>query len=363
MDTYLLIPVVLLLSGLIPIFAYRKKTNVRWNMILFGAAAWFFSVALKGTFAYFFNTPINIFLASIYIPLYYVYVGLLTGVFETFIPLLIILKYKSKFESVNNQIGFGIGFGSVEAIIIGITTIASFLAVRYFPAQIPSQILELLKQSLSGTASEFLVRALTGGIERLSATMIHVFCAFMLFLFVYHKKKIYLLVPVLLKTVTDGFALYFSANSFSSLYFEGFYLAVGLLCLFVMLKIMKSNNLKLDFEQEAAENHARSKSFYLSKLKAAGFIFALVGWFLLFAVLLESRFEAQFSGIEKFVESNIFQWGLKIFVLGLLIILIKWQKKIDEIIKKHKWLKVIKNVIVLVGTIGWIIGLGSLVVK
>lgn len=363
MDIYLLIPVVLLLAGLIPISAYKKKTNVPVSIILFGAAAWFFPVALKSTFAYFFNTPINIFLASIYIPLYYVYVGLLTGVFEILVPLLIILRYKSRFTSVNHQIGFGIGFGSVEAIIIGITTLTSFLAVRYFPAQIPSQLLDSLSQSLSGTTSEFFVRAFTGGIERLSATAVHVFCAFMLFMFVYHKKRLYLLAPILLKTMTDGLALYFTANRVSSLYFEGFYFAVGVLCLFIMLKIMKSNQLKLNYEAEAAENRARGKSFYLSKLKAAGFIFALVGWFLLFAVLFESRFAAQFSEIERFVESNVFQWGLKIFILGLLVILIKWQKKIDETIGKYKWLRVMKNVIVFVGIIGWISGLGSLIFK
>ncbi|MDD3654943.1 MAG: YhfC family glutamic-type intramembrane protease [Desulfotomaculaceae bacterium] len=363
MDTYLLIPAVLLLAGLIPISAYRKKTNVPGSVILLGAAAWFFSVALKSAFAYFFNTPINIFLVSIYIPLYYVYVGLLTGVFEIFVPLLIILKYKRRFEAVNHQIGFGIGFGSFEAIAVGITTLVSFLAVRYFPAQIPPQLLESLSQSLAGTTSEFLVRALTGGVERLSATAVHVFCAFMLFMFVYHKRKIYLLVPVLLKTFTDGLALYFSAASFSSLYYEVFYFALGLVCIMIMLKVMKSNNLKLNYEQEAAENRAQSKKFYLSKLKAAGFIFALVGWFLLFAVLFESRFETQFSEIEKFVDSNVFQWGLKIFVLSLLVVLVKWQKRIDETIQRHKWLRVMKNVIVSVGAIGWIIGLGSLVFK
>lgn len=363
MNTYLLIPAVLLLAGSIPVFAYRKMTNIRWNIIIFGAGAWIFSVALKSTFAYFFNTPVNIFLASIYVPLYYVYVGLLTGVFEIFVPLLIIFKYKNKFESFNSQIGFGIGFGSVEAIIIGITTLTTFFAVQYFPTQIPLQLLESLNQSLSGTTSEFLVRSLTGGIERLSATTVHVFCGFMLFMFVFHGKEIYLVVPILLKTITDGFALYFAAKSFSSLYFEGFYLAIGLLCLFIMFKIMKSNNLKLSYATEPKENRTRGKSYHLYRLKAVGFIFALVGWFLLFAVLFENRFESQLLKIEKFVESNGFKYGFKIFVLGLLIVLIKWQNRIDETINKYKWLRIIKNVVFLIGAIGWLIGLGSLVIK
>lgn len=363
MDTYLLIPTVLLLAGFIPIFAYRKVTNVRWSIVLFGAGAWFFSVAMKGIFAYYFNTPVNIFLASIYLPLYYVYVGLLTGVFEIFIPLFLILRYKSKFESVNNQIGFGIGFGSVEAIILGLTTLVTFFAYQYFPAQIPPQVLESLSQSLSGTTPEFIVRSLTGGIERLSATMVHVFCGFMLFMFVFQRKIIYLMVPILLKTITDGLALYFTANNFSSLFFESFYLAIGMLCLLIMLQIMKSGNLKLSYEAEPKENRTRGKSYYLSRLKAAGLILALVGWFLLFAVLFENRFATQLLEIEKFVDSNSFKWGLRIFVLGLLIVLIKWQNKIDETFIRHKWLRVIKNVIILVGAIGWITGLGSLLIK
>lgn len=363
MNPYLLIPIALLLAGLLPVFAYRKMTHIHWHIIVFGAGAWFVSVALKSTFAYFFNTPVNIYLASVYIPLYYVYVGLLTGVFEIFIPLFLIAKYKSKFESVISQIGFGIGFGCVEAIIIGITSLISFFAAQYLPAQIPPQILESLNQSISGTTSEFIARSLAGGIERLSAAMVHVFCAFMLFRFVFQKKMIYLLVPILLKTITDGFALYFAANTVPTLYFEAFYLAIGLLCLFMMLKIMKDSNLKLSTEAASTENHTRSKSYYLSRLKAAGFIFAFVGWFLLIAVIFENSLETQLLEAEKFIKSPSFQWGLRIFILGFIIVLFKWQYKIDEAINKHKWLKVTKNLIILVGVIGWIIGLGSLVIK
>ena len=100
-----------------------------------------------------------------------------------------------------------------------------------------------------------------------------------------------------------------------------------------------------------------------NRFKIAGFIFALVGWFMLIVVPLEQIFNKDMSGLEEFVETGVFKWGIKIFVIILLILFIKGQDWIYKLIDKHKWLKVILKIIFIGGAIGWFIGLLSLLIQ
>ncbi len=97
------------------------------------------------------------------------------------------------------------------------------------------------------------------------------------------------------------------------------------------------------------------------RLKMAGFILSLVGWFLLVVVPLEFA-GINLSGLEGFVETSAFKWGLKIFVIIALIFLIKGQSIVEGIIEKHNWLKLTLKIIFWGGAIGWIVGLGSLLI-
>lgn len=102
------------------------------------------------------------------------------------------------------------------------------------------------------------------------------------------------------------------------------------------------------------------KTHLKNRLKIAGFIFALVGWFMLIVVPLEQIYNKDLSGLEEFVETGVFKWSIKIFVIILLILFIKGQNWIYELIDKHHWLRIILKIIFIGGAIGWIIGLVSL---
>jgi|GEM_PF-2688642 hypothetical protein len=102
------------------------------------------------------------------------------------------------------------------------------------------------------------------------------------------------------------------------------------------------------------------KGKLIDRLKIASYIFALIGWFMLIVVPLELFFNKDFSNLEELVETNIFKWGIKVFIIIMLIILIKGQKRIEKFIARHQWLKIALRVFLIVGAIGWIIGLGSL---
>jgi hypothetical protein len=103
----------------------------------------------------------------------------------------------------------------------------------------------------------------------------------------------------------------------------------------------------------------RIKKHLVSRLKIGGFILALVGWFMLVTVPLELM-GYDLSGLENFVKKPAFNWGLKIFIILILILFLKGSTVIDNFIEKHSWLRTVLRTIFLGGMVGWIIGLGSL---
>ncbi len=103
----------------------------------------------------------------------------------------------------------------------------------------------------------------------------------------------------------------------------------------------------------------RIKTHLMSRLKIGGFLFALVGWLMLITVPFEFL-GFSFSGLETFFETPAFKWGLRVFLIIVLIVLIRGQKVVDDILEKHKLLKNVAKVILCGGAIGWVVGLVSL---
>lgn len=103
------------------------------------------------------------------------------------------------------------------------------------------------------------------------------------------------------------------------------------------------------------------KGHLVGRLKIASFVFALVGIFMLVVVPQEVLLHKDFSNLEQAVETVTFKWVLKIFVVIFLIVLVKGQKFLNSILERYVWLKTVLKVIYLGGAVGWVVGLGSLV--
>ncbi|MCW8965076.1 MAG: YhfC family intramembrane metalloprotease, partial [Candidatus Pacearchaeota archaeon] len=257
-------------------------------------------------------------------------------------PLFFIKKYKHKFKNINDKIGFGLGFGSTEAMFIGILTLVSFIVVNIFSSSISSEAI----QSFLGSNSELLIRGIFGSIERLSATMIHTFCIFALFLFVSSKKLKHLLIPIFLKTLTDGLSLYFVVSETPKVIFESVYLGIGLLAIFIMFRIMKSEKMELrpqkNFGTKSTKNNKILKAL-TTRLFVALIVLAVVGWIILFGKNLPSSFTPVVYAIVALtiIGSIYFFWKKphllqnKKIVIGLVIFIIigaiGWITSISEI--------------------------------
>lgn len=102
------------------------------------------------------------------------------------------------------------------------------------------------------------------------------------------------------------------------------------------------------------------KKHFKTRLYIASFILALVGWFILFVYLFGQFFEKELLALEGTVQSPYFTWGLRIFIIASIIILIKGKKRIQKLFinKSVKW---IIYLIYIIGALGWLAWFLSLI--
>ena len=126
-----------------------------------------------------FNTPIYKYLTSalpeaVGLPIFEVYVGLLTGIFEVGITYLVLRKIKLGKAPWKSALAFGIGFGAVEALILSISPLALALLITFSPGSVP----EASARSLTDIT---LVSALLPVWERLFTVLVHIFSNVLIF--------------------------------------------------------------------------------------------------------------------------------------------------------------------------------------
>lgn len=151
---------------------YAALRRLGWRYLGLGAMAWVITVTLKFLWAALFNPSIEQALLGestldVGNLIYYVYIGILTGVFEV-VGVWFLLRYTSlgKVEW-ERALAFGIGFGAVEALLLGIVGLANGLLILFVPAIIPPV-----------TSLPFVIAPVW---ERFFAVFIHIFTNVLLF--------------------------------------------------------------------------------------------------------------------------------------------------------------------------------------
>lgn len=204
----------LLLSGigmilvgiLIPLY-WKRKTHVGLNYFLWGAGVWVIAVAVKIAMDYTITQPLRISLEPYglltVLLVMGLYVGLRTGVLESGFSYLAILKTRLKEMSYKQGIAFGIGFGSIEALFLGITSFLNILMFVLFPdiiTMLPETFQAVIISQLN--ASSWIIFGPI--IERIFIVFIHVFSTLLVLYAVRKKAMGYLVLSILFKTLVDG---------------------------------------------------------------------------------------------------------------------------------------------------------------
>jgi len=197
----------MMIVGLAPVVWCGRRRAARFA-IGAGAAAWTVAVALKFAWAVPLNDPIRHKLESLLPqalahPAFYLYVGLLTGVFECTIPWLLVRRSRLKTADWSQAVAFGIGFGAIEAFLLGLVSCLPLLAVIFFrdliPADALEKILNLYRTDLRGIPLPV--------IERITALIVHTFATVLIVYGVRARQVRWFWISFAYKTAVDAFAL------------------------------------------------------------------------------------------------------------------------------------------------------------
>ncbi len=159
---------------------YVSQRAPAWKYLGFGAAAWVVTVVLKFIWAGAFNGPIYQALDAA-LPktvgdvLFYIYVGLLTGIFEVGITWLALRYTPIGKVRWGRALAFGVGFGAVEALILGLASLGNALIALNSPNLLPLAALESFAQTNN------LLYSLAPVAERFFTILIHVASNVLLF--------------------------------------------------------------------------------------------------------------------------------------------------------------------------------------
>lgn len=186
---------------------YAAWNRLGWGYLGLGALAWIVAVALKFAWAIPVNTPVyNKLFDSLpkwlAAPIFWVYVGALTGVFEVALVWLVLRYTKIGKTTWERALAFGIGFGAVEALLLGLSNLANVLTAMLVPATIPYEGLA----SLAQLNNPFF--GLAPVVERAATIFVHILSNVLLFYGVQKKQPVWFWLAFAYKTAIDAVAAF-----------------------------------------------------------------------------------------------------------------------------------------------------------
>ena len=186
----------MILVGFLFPLILKKRKNIAFSYILYGAVAWIITVLLKLAWAlpvnkHLYSLLYSLLTAKIAGPIFWLYVGLLTGIFECGGIYLIIRFSKLKNMSLFESYGFGYGFGGIEAVLIGFTQFATIVAISIGKAKIPNMPWSMVPAPI---------------VERVMTIFLHLFTTLLIIYAVKGKRLSLFWLSFLYKSLVDAIA-------------------------------------------------------------------------------------------------------------------------------------------------------------
>lgn len=245
----------LLVATVFVLYAGFKKM-LGWRYLGLGALFWILTVAVKFAWAIPINpyvyrvlgvTTENIFSAGNIIA--YLYIGALTGIFEAGLAWLILSKVRWGKATWNQALVFGIGFGVIEAFLLGISGLGSGLVGVFSPDALPIPTLVGLANSAT------LSMSLAPIVERLSVIFAHIFACVLIFYAITSGEAKWGWLAILYKTLLDapgGFAAFWGTGTVGKIWtLEAIIAVFGLIGLFGTIWV--AGRYKQDLENQSPQ--------------------------------------------------------------------------------------------------------------
>lgn len=222
--------------------AYRRWPG--WRYLGLGALFWVFTVFVKFAFA----VPVNpIVLEALGVAqdrlfspgnlIAYLYIGALTGVFEAGLAYLILRRIHWGNATRDQALAFGIGFGVIEALLLGISALGAALAGLLSPDALPITTLG----SLANQAAP--VMGLAPIVERMFVILAHIFACLLIFYAINTGEVKWAWLAILYKTLLDapaGFAAFWGVETPAKIWMiEAFFVVAGFIALLGILWVAR----------------------------------------------------------------------------------------------------------------------------
>lgn len=192
--------IAMILVAVSAVWYWQRGKPSLWPTVWWGVLAWIISMAPKAAV----GLPSMSFLQRHgNNPLTWLYGGLLTGVFECGIPLLLILKTRLRRADFNCAVAFGIGFGGTEAFLMGSVALIQTMLLVAFPNHIPSGVRDaLIKQFARSSLATILLSI----IERAFALAAHCLASVLLIYTLRARRQLWFWLSFAYKTLLDTLA-------------------------------------------------------------------------------------------------------------------------------------------------------------
>jgi len=198
--------------------AYALFRRLHIGYLALGALAWIVTVAIKFAVAIPLNPLVYQALLGGSFPqpwgegLFHLYVGSLTGWTEVLLCWLLLRYTRLGQVSWKKALGFGLGFGAVEALLLGLLSLGNGLVALLAPQQLSSDALATLTAQTSN-----LGWSLAPIVERLFVVIVHIFCAVLLFYAAALRKPGYFWLAFAFKSLLDSVASYAQLHGLTTL--------------------------------------------------------------------------------------------------------------------------------------------------
>lgn len=197
---YFLTGTAMILVAASAVWYWQKGKPSLWSMVWWGVLAWTASLALKAAAGL---PMMNFFQHHANNPMIWLCGGLLTGVFECLIPLLLIMKTRLRRADFNGAVAFGIGFGGIEAFLMGSVALIQTMLLVAFSNHIPTGVRDaLLKQFAHSSIATILLSIL----ERAFALAAHCLASVLLIYAVRTRRQLWFWLSFGYKSLGDTFA-------------------------------------------------------------------------------------------------------------------------------------------------------------
>jgi uncharacterized membrane protein YhfC len=195
----------MMVVALATVVYWKVRRKVLWTLFLWGALVWVVGVALKLVA----SMPTQTIVDNIrdILPRYFsepvlsVYIGLLTGIFECGATFGFAHIKKIRTADWKEAVGFGLGFGAIEAFLIGASSFLLILLTLLAPNKLPPQ---LLRFATSRSNSLLVIPAPI--VERITIILLHAFSCLLIVYAVQVQAGKWFWVSFFYKTTVDAIA-------------------------------------------------------------------------------------------------------------------------------------------------------------